>query len=162
LLTLEPALPGQHRDEMLHRLLHDDPRTPRSLNPGIPVDLETVGLKALRKEPRERYATAQELADDPPRFLDRRPVLARRPAARERRRAWDRRHAAGLTAALVALLVSTVALAVATVVAVRAYREAARKQAEAEQQHEFGRQAIDEMYTAVAVEWLEDQASLGP
>jgi tetratricopeptide (TPR) repeat protein len=162
LLTLQPALQGGDRAEMLRGLLNDEPRPPRSLDPAIPVDLETIVLKALRKDPAERYATAQELADDLRRFLDNRPVLARRPSLRERLRGWARRHATGLAAAGMALVVVAVTLAASTVVAARAYREAARKRVEAEQQRATTRRAIDDMYNQLAYEWMEEQGQLAP
>jgi tetratricopeptide (TPR) repeat protein len=162
LLTLQPVLPGEDRAEMFRRLLNDEPKPPRALDPAIPVDLETIVLKALRQEPAERYATAQELADDLRRFLDNRPVLARRPALRERVRAWARRHATGLAAAGIALAVVAVTLAASTVVATRAYREAARKRIEAEEQRAKTRVAIDEMYNQLAFEWMGEQGQLAP
>jgi tetratricopeptide (TPR) repeat protein len=56
------------------------------------VDLETIVLKAVAREPAERYATAQELADDLRRFLDDRPIRARRSPLWQRLRRWLRRH----------------------------------------------------------------------
>ena len=52
-------------------------RPPRRLNKAIPAELETIVLKAMAKNPAERYATAQELADDLRRFLDDKPIRAR-------------------------------------------------------------------------------------
>jgi WD40 repeat protein/tRNA A-37 threonylcarbamoyl transferase component Bud32 len=63
--------------ETLRQVIHDDPLPTRLLNPRVPRDLETVCLKCLSKEPRHRYQTAAELADDLTRFLDGRPVVAR-------------------------------------------------------------------------------------
>jgi serine/threonine protein kinase/WD40 repeat protein len=93
LLTLEPAFAGEDRADLLRRLTQEDPRPPRRLNRAIPAELETVILKAIAKDPEERYTTAQELADDLQRFLDDQPVLARRasPLARLRKWAWRRR-----------------------------------------------------------------------
>jgi serine/threonine protein kinase len=62
---------------ILHQVLHEFPRPPRRLNDKIPRDLETVCLKALAKEPHQRYATARALADDLRRWLAGQPVLAR-------------------------------------------------------------------------------------
>jgi serine/threonine protein kinase len=162
LLTLEPALPGDDRAEMFRGLLEDEPKPLRALDPAIPVDLETIVLMALRKEPGERYATAQELADDLRRFLDNRPVLARRPSLRERAHSWARRHATGLAAAGMALAVVAATLAASTVVATRAYREAALEQVEAQKQRARTRLAIDEMYQQLALEWMEEQGQLAP
>src|SRR5262249_40352823 len=55
LLTLEPAVPGFDREEVLLFLEHQEPRPPRQLNPAIPVDLETIVLKAMARAPHDRY-----------------------------------------------------------------------------------------------------------
>jgi serine/threonine protein kinase len=66
------------RDQSLQtRIVKDDPPTPRSLRPTIPQDLEKVILKAMARDPDERYQTARDLADDLRRFLDGQPVHAR-------------------------------------------------------------------------------------
>jgi serine/threonine protein kinase/Flp pilus assembly protein TadD len=108
-LTLEPAFPGDDRHELLRRIATEDPKVPRQINPMMPVDLETVVLKAMSKNPASRYGTAQELADDLERFLADRPVLAKRPTVVERTRKWARRHrsvvwSAGLVAATALIL----------------------------------------------------------
>jgi serine/threonine protein kinase len=162
LLTLEPALPGSDRQEIFRRLLGEEPRPPRAIDPAIPVDLETVVLKALRKEPAERYATAQELADDLRRFLDGQPVQARRPTRRERVRRWVRRHAVGLAVAGGVLFVISTVQAISTAITVRAYREAAVKSAQAEARLRLAWQAADDMYTKVAQEWLATQPNQEP
>jgi serine/threonine protein kinase/WD40 repeat protein len=92
LLTLRPALDADDRPGLLVQLAHEEPPPARRLEPGIPVDLETVLARAMAKDPAERYATARELADDLQRFLDDRPVLARRPGLGQRLRKWARRH----------------------------------------------------------------------
>src|SRR5207248_8930209 len=63
LLTGELPFRGNSR-MLLHQVLHDEPRSPRSLIDRIPRDLETICLKAMSKEPSRRYATAGELASD--------------------------------------------------------------------------------------------------
>jgi tetratricopeptide (TPR) repeat protein len=92
LLTLRPVFDGADRQELLRQIAFDEPRPPRRVNRALPQELDTVLLKALAKNPAERYATAQELADDLRRFLDDRPILARRPNLIQRARKWARRH----------------------------------------------------------------------
>jgi serine/threonine protein kinase/Tfp pilus assembly protein PilF len=108
LLTLEPAFPGRDRQELLRQIAFEEPRPPRSLNRAVPAELETIVLKAMEKDPAERYATAQELADDLERWLKDEPIRARRPTLFQRGRKWARRHAAVVWSVTVCLLVALV------------------------------------------------------
>src|SRR4029077_1037695 len=64
LLTLQPPFRGDRRDQVLAQILHKEPIPPRKLNRKVPVDLETICLKCLEKDPDLRYPTAGQLADD--------------------------------------------------------------------------------------------------
>ncbi len=97
LLALEPMLTGMDRATLLRQLTMEDPRTLRKLVPSIPRDLETIVLKAVSKQPEQRYASAADFANDLERFLTDQPILARRPsflqmgirlARRHRTAAW--------------------------------------------------------------------------
>ena len=136
LLTLRPAFAGTTRQELLRQITLDEPRPPRRLNKSIPADLETILLKAMAKEPAERYATAQHLADDLRRFLGNEPIHARRPSILQRAAKWARRHRAVVTSASAALLFTIVGLAVGLAVLYGAYQE--QKQATADQQRAKG------------------------
>ena len=108
LLTLRPAVDGRDRAEILRRIADEEPPPLRKVNPAVPADLETIVLKAMAKDPAGRYATAQELADDLRRFLEDRPIRARRPGLLDRAAKWSRRHRtlawSAATTALVAAL----------------------------------------------------------
>ncbi len=106
LLTLEPAFDGRDHQELLRQIAFEEPRTPRRINQAIPADLETIILKAMAKSAAERYATAQELADDLRRFQDDKPIHARRPSCLERARKWGRRHRAAVWSVAAGLLVA--------------------------------------------------------
>ena len=95
LLTLRPAFEGSDRQELLRQIAFGgaEAAAPASRQ-GIPPELETIVLKAMAKNPAERYATAQALADDLRRFLEDKPILARRPTLIQRLRKWRRRHKA--------------------------------------------------------------------
>jgi serine/threonine protein kinase len=103
LLTLEPAFGGRDRQELLRQITFDEPRPPGQINKAIPSELETIVRKAMEKESADRYATAQELADDLERFLKDKPIRARRPTLVQRARKWARRHAGVTVTAGVAL-----------------------------------------------------------
>jgi serine/threonine protein kinase/tetratricopeptide (TPR) repeat protein len=110
LLTLEPAFAGTDRQELLRQIAFEEPRAPRRINKAIPVELETIVLKALEKNPADRYGTAQELADDLRHWLEDRPIRARRPSLVQRSRKWARRHKP-LVRVVVAMLVVAAVLA---------------------------------------------------
>jgi eukaryotic-like serine/threonine-protein kinase len=112
LLTLLPVFSGETRHELLYQILHNEPKAPRSINRAIPVELETIVLKALRKTPAERYASAAELADDLRRFLDHRPILARRPTLVDRARKWSRRHPSVVVAGVLILFLCLVGVSI--------------------------------------------------
>jgi WD40 repeat protein/serine/threonine protein kinase len=116
LLTLEPAYNGRNREEILQQIAFEEPRLPRRLNKHVPPELETIIGKAMAKSTAERYATAQELADDLRRFLEDKPIKARRPTLRQRARKWARRHKTVVRAAVAVLLMAVVALGASTVV----------------------------------------------
>src|SRR5438067_9246162 len=77
LLTLRPAVEGQDKQEILTRIAFEEPAPLRRLDRSIPAELQTIVRKAMEKDPAERYATAQELAEDLSRFLEQKPIRAR-------------------------------------------------------------------------------------
>jgi WD40 repeat protein/serine/threonine protein kinase len=91
-LTLRSPFEGRDRQETLRKISEDEPRPPRLLNRSIPRDLETIVLKAISRDVSDRYATAEDLADDLRRFLDHRPIRARRPSLWVRSKKLARRH----------------------------------------------------------------------
>jgi tetratricopeptide (TPR) repeat protein len=115
LLTLQPAVDGADKHELLNKIAFEEPDAPRKLDRAIPVELEIITLKALAKEPVGRYATAGELADDLRRFLEDKPIQAKPPTLLQRTAKWARRHklvAAGLSAALLAAVVLAAGLGI--------------------------------------------------
>ena len=92
LLTLRPAHVGNGRQEIMRQIEAVEPASPRSLNPSVPFDLETITLRALAKARDERYPTARALADDLRRFLNGEPTQARRPTTVDRAAKWALRH----------------------------------------------------------------------
>jgi eukaryotic-like serine/threonine-protein kinase len=133
-LTLRPAIDGRDRQEILARIAQDDPIPPRRWNPAIPHELETILLKSPATEPRTRYGTAKELADDLRRFLENRPIQARRPSLVERVAKWARRNRSLVAVAAAMLLVSLILLGVAVVLIEGQRRRALTNYREAETQ----------------------------
>ena len=152
LLTLHPPFDAADHRECLRQVLEDDPPPPRARNRAIPAELETVVLKAMAKAPADRYPTARALADDLRRFLDDRPVAARRPTPLDRARRWARRNTGVLWAAVALLALVAAGLGA---FAAFAAREQARTQAaldrererarEAEERFELARRAADDL-----------------
>jgi hypothetical protein len=108
LLVLRPAFDSPDRVALSEQIKAAEPPRPRSLDPRIPRDLETIVLKAIEKDPGDRYVTADAMAQDLRRFLDDEPILARRVGSTERFLRWSRRNPtiAVLGGLLTALLVT--------------------------------------------------------
>ena len=83
---------GADSVETIMLLLTEDPPAPRTLQPSIPPDLETICLKCLEKKPSRRYLTAADLADELTRFLEDRPILAKPVSRLEHLMKWARRN----------------------------------------------------------------------
>jgi serine/threonine protein kinase len=160
LLALQPAFAVDDRQELLRKIAFEDPKQLRTANDRIPQDLETIVLKAIEKEPHDRYATAQDLADDLRRFIAHQPIRARSATLLRRLTKWSRRHAAIVAAVLTTLFLALTVTSVVVALANRSEREQ-RKLAQAAQQHaemnlSLAREAVDEMLTKVASTWVAD------
>jgi serine/threonine protein kinase len=106
LLTLQPAFPGERREQVLAQIVDKAPASPRRRNRKVPVDLETICLKALEKDPDRRYQTAGQMAEDLRRYVNRFAISARRAGPIARTIKWARRRPAmaGLAAAVLVLV----------------------------------------------------------
>jgi tRNA A-37 threonylcarbamoyl transferase component Bud32 len=99
LLTGRPPFVGPTILATLDLVKNADPVPPKSLQPGVSADLQTICLKCLRKEPQRRYESVDALAEDLGRYLGGEPILARPTPRWERAWKWVRRRPA--TAALI-------------------------------------------------------------
>ena len=117
LLTGRPPFQAASAWDTLKQVLEQDPPAPHSLNAAIPLDLETIALKCLQKEPHRRYGSARELAEELNRFLADKPIRARQVSSTERCGRWARRNpvvavmCGVLTALLVAVAVGSLLVA---------------------------------------------------
>jgi Spy/CpxP family protein refolding chaperone len=152
LLTLEPIFPGDDYHRLLRHIFNDEPRPLRAIDPSVPAELETIVLKAVSKNAIDRYATAQELADDLKRFVDHRPIRARRPTLIQRLRKWTRRHPSVVPAAVILLIIITAGSLVSAGLihaekqkTDQAYQRERQRAEEAEAQFQLARRSVDEM-----------------
>ena len=94
LLTGRPPFRAETPLDTLMDVLGTDPPTPRSLNPRIPRGLELICMKCLAKDPQQRYASAQMLADELDRFARGEALQVRPPSPAQRFLSWTRRQPA--------------------------------------------------------------------
>ncbi len=132
LLTLQRPFPGESREEVLSGILTKEPRRPRRTNPRVPVDLETICLKAMEKEPDRRYATAGLMAEDLRTYLSRGLITARRASMARRAAKWVRRHPVATLAAAAVIVVAALGAFGLQQRFARSYAEARRLVASAE------------------------------
>jgi eukaryotic-like serine/threonine-protein kinase len=138
LLTLRPVYAGDDRAELLIKIISDEPHFSRKLDGAVPAVLKTIVLKALAKNPAERYATAGELAADLTLFLADQPIQARPPTLISRvtklaRRHWKGVAALGLTTVL--LLLGAVAAALWSNSRLRAVNEQLEREIDRADRH---------------------------
>ena len=125
---LTGALPyrGESQGEIVRKLLHSEPRSPRLLRSRLPRDLETICLKCLQKDPERRYANAADLEDDLNAFLESRPISARPISRLERTVRWARRRPTEATL-VVTVMLATLALVCGTVYFIASLADQKRK-----------------------------------
>lgn len=112
MLTGRPPFRAANPVDTLRHVIDQEPAAPRQLNPETPLDLETLCLKCLSKDPAQRYATANELALELGRYLRGEPISARPIGTLARRWRWCSRNpaAASLSAIVALILVAFVCL----------------------------------------------------
>jgi serine/threonine-protein kinase len=157
MLTTEPVFAASDRAALIERVLHEEPRRPRAIDPRLPRDLETIVLKAMAKEPGLRYQTAGELAEDLRRYVADRPIRARRVSAAERAWRWARRNP--ITAALAGSLAAVFVLGLPLVTALwfrssHLYRLSEERRLDAEASLAQARGAVDNYLTTVSEDTL--------
>lgn len=109
LLTARKPFQGETRDQILHQIIEREPEHPRSIDPTIPRDFETICLRAMSKDPADRFQSATALAEELRRFAEERPILSRRAGPIRRTNLWIWRH----KAASIALVATATAVMLA-------------------------------------------------
>ena len=152
LLTGQPPFAGGTTMETVRQVLEKEPVRPRALNRSVDRDLETVCLKCLEKDPARRYGSAEALAEDLERWLNREPILARRITPAERLVKWMRRNPKVASLTVLLHLVFAVGLAGILAMGVRlasANREKTRANLElAKNLRDFEWQRLEELVTS--------------
>lgn len=122
LVVLRPAFDSPDRLKLIELVRQSDPPKPRTVDARIPRDLETIILKAIDKEPKRRYQSADEFADDLQRFVKDEPIRARRVSSVERFARWARRNKA-IATSLVTIAFLLTAITIGASLAAVHFRE---------------------------------------
>lgn len=164
LLTLKAAYASGDRLKLIEMIRQEEPPSPRSADPRIPRDLETIVMKAIDKDPKRRYQSADEMAEDLQRFVNDEPIKARRVGPVERLTRWCRRNSAvaGLLATVLLLMAAGTAVSTwQAVSATRARAELARKndelaaeQAKVQARFDMAVKAIETFHSGVSEDAL--------
>ncbi len=121
LLALRPPFEETDQIRLMELIRNDAPTAPRRLDRKIPRDLETIVLKALARDPKDRFGSAGELADELRRFVEGRPIRSRPVSFVERFWRWCKRDP-WLAGANIAAAILTTALAIVSTWAAWVYR----------------------------------------
>ncbi len=141
------------------RLVADEtPLPPRQIDPQIDLDLETICLKCLEKDPTRRYASAEAFADELRRYLKHEPIEARPLNALGRGARWCRRYPV-----VASLLCCTIVFFMAALAAsIVGYVQTSTALAVSERNYQWARDTVDRFYTRVSEEWLLNQPGMQP
>ena len=143
--------------QLLYAIRHSTPKTPRSINPSIHIDLETICQRCLNRDPDDRYRTCGELRDDLDRWLGDEAIRARKQTPWERLARWHRRNPA--LARLTFAFAATVMIAVISVTGLwlKAERNATRAEKQRLRAIQEGKRAAKKEQDAIASAKREEQ-----
>lgn len=103
-LTGQVPFSGDSAKEIAQKIAKEEPRRPRAIDPTLPQELENIAMKALEKDPKQRYQTARELADEVKRFIEGQPIQARKVSSIVKLTRRARRHKSLATFCILVLL----------------------------------------------------------
>lgn len=171
-LVGRPPFTAATLGETLQQVMSVDPVSPRTLNPAIPKDIETICLKCLEKSPARRYQTGQELADELQRFLEDRPILASPTSRSEKFVRWCRRNpviAGAIAAVSAAAVVAIISLWIGRNQALEGEKRATEGERKAtaalqetEETLQFAMKMVDQTLVRLGKETLLDQPGMQP
>ncbi len=164
-LTGRPPFQAASVPETLHQVVHSEPLSVRKLNPAVAVDLETICMKCLSKEPQRRYPSALALADELKCFLEDRPISARPTGSLEHAWRWVRRNrrlASLLAALLISILAGSLGIFVQWRNSERNYIQAQRNFDMARNRLHLGQEVMRELLVNVSKEELRDVPQIEP
>ena len=164
LLTLKPVFTSGDRLRLIEMIRQAEAASPRSVDSRIPRDLETIVMKAIDKDPKRRYQSADEMGEDLQRFVSDEPIKARRVGPAERFTRWCRHHpsVAGLVAAVLVLMAAGTAVSTWQAVAATRARddlaaknaELAAEQAKVQARFDTAVKAVETFHTGVSEDML--------
>jgi len=137
--------------QLVQQILHAQPRSPVEINPRIPTDLQTICLKCMEKDPRDRYQTAKELAEDLSRFADGNMIFARPQSLTQR--------AIRITQSHPWMTVTSISFAICLILLPIALRLAVKHQTDATLAREEVEEAKEEVSNAKAEMEIAEQQS---
>jgi WD40 repeat protein/serine/threonine protein kinase len=161
MLSGRPPFKAETPIDTIQATLEQEAARPSLSRPGIPIDLETICLKCLEKEPTRRYPSAEALAEDLRRWLAGEPITARPVSTLERLWKWSRRHP-GLAGSLAVIASLIVSIAIGSAVAATVFERIAREKGELADQRQIERnkalKAQDQAEQASAEARRQEQA----
>lgn len=152
LVTRVPAFETGSRVRLFEKIVKGDLAPPHRFRHSIPRDLEAIILKSISLDPARRYQSADALAADLGRFVEGRPVEARRIGSGQRLLQWARRSPAiaSLTAALLLLFLLSIA------VVSEKWREAVAERRRAEKNLSLALESMDHILARFTSSWMAD------
>lgn len=142
LLSGRPPFKAATSMATMRQVLNVEPVALRELNPEVDLDLETICMKCLEKEPERRFQTAQDVADELHRYLGGQPILSRPLSRPERFWRWCRRNP--MVSSLSGLAATSLIVAVVSFAVAYFETDAARRQVEASLSETAKAQALSE------------------
>ena len=157
ILTGQPPMQGTDPESIRQDVLLNRYPLPREVRPEIPAPLEAVCVKAMALDPRQRYQSAKEIADEIEAWMADEPVRAWREPLRLRAARWVRRHRSLVVGSAAAMVVAMISLSVGMAVLAKANQRVRRSESIAVQREEdarwnfrLARNAVDRYLTQVS------------